>query len=90
MPKRDPRDLNLIADLNLLLDALREEWEFVGGVRGADLIEGSKPLTSKRFTDTVLAREPEIHGNRASWERRVKRRFVQRYGHEVSTRTYRI
>lgn len=90
MPKRDPRDANLMADLDLLLDALRDEWDFLGGLRGADLIEGTKPLTSKRFTEKVLDAEPEIHGNRASWERRVKRRFVQRYGHEVSTRTYRI
>ena len=90
MPKRDPRSADLREDLDLLLDLLRDEWDFTGGVRAADLVQGSKPLTSKRFTDTVLDAEDHIHGNRASWERRVKRRFVQRYGHAVNAREYRV
>ena len=90
MPRRDPRSANLAEDLDLLLDMLRDEWEFEGGLRGADFVDGSRPITSKRFTDRVMAAETQIIGNRASWERRVKRRFVQRYGHEVSPRTHRI
>ena len=90
MPRKDPRSPDLATDLDLLLDMLRDEWEFMGGLRGADFVEGSKPITSKRFTDSVLDAETELSGNRASWERRVKRRFVQRYGHEVSPRTHRV
>ena len=64
-------------DTDLLLDALCADWDFCAGVRGADLVQGAKPLTSKHFTDSVLDAEAELHGPRASWERR----FVQRYGH---------
>jgi hypothetical protein len=89
MSRKDPRDPDLINDLDLLLQALCDEWDFCAGVKGADLVQGSKPLTSKRFTDAVLDAEAELPGNRASWERRVKRRFVQRYGHSVTRREYR-
>lgn len=89
MSRKDPRDPDLIRDLDLLLDALCDEWDFCAGVRGADLVQGAKPLTSKKFTDRVLDAEAELPGNRASWERRVKRRFVQRYGHSVTRREYR-
>ena len=90
MPKRDPRSPDLMEDLDLLLGLLRDEWDFEGGLRSSDLIEGSQSLTSKRFTDTVLDAESVLSGNRASWERRVKRRFVQRYGHEIDRRSYRL
>lgn len=90
MSRKDERNTDLIKDLDLLLDALCAEWDFCAGVRGADLVQGAKPLTSKRFTDAVLDAESEIPGNRASWERRVKRRFVQRYGHSVTRREYRL
>ncbi len=80
----------LAEDLNILLTDLCTEWDFCAGVRAADLLEGSKPLTSKKFTDAVLDAESELPGPRAGWERRIKRKFVQRYGHEVSTKTYSI
>jgi len=44
----------LAEDLNILLTDLCNEWDFCAGVRAADLLEGSKPLTSKKFTDAVL------------------------------------
>ena len=37
-----------------------------------------------------LDAEAELPGPRAGWERRIKRKFVQRYGHEVSTKTYSV
>lgn len=78
----------LAEDLNVLLDDLCSEWDFCAGVRAADILDGAKILTSKVFTDAVLDAEPELPGPRAVWERRIKRKFVQRYGHEVSTKTY--
>ena len=89
MSRKDPRDTDLIRDLDLLLDLLCQEWDFCAGVRGADLVKGDKPLTSKVFTDTVLDAETVLIGPRASWERRIKRRFVQRYSHEITRREYR-
>lgn len=80
----------LAEDINILLDDLCREWDFCAGVRAADLLQGTKPLTSKKFTDAVLDAETVLPGPRAGWERRIKRKFVQRYGHEVSTKTYRV
>lgn len=80
----------LAEDINILLDDLCREWDFCAGVRAADLLQGTKPLTSKKFTDAVLDAEMVLPGPRAGWERRIKRKFVQRYGHEVSTKTYRV
>ena len=71
-----------------LLDALCADWDFCADVREADLVQGAKPLTSKHFTDSVLDAEAELHGPRASWERRIKRRFVQRYGHIITRRDF--
>ena len=89
MPRKDQRAPKLADDVNLLLDALCEEWDFCAGVRAEDLIQGIKPLTSKKFTDAVLDAEAELSGPRAGWERRIKRRFVQRYGHSITVREYR-
>lgn len=89
MSRKDPRDTDLIRDLDLLLDLLCAEWDFCAGVRGADLVKGDKPLTSKFFTDSVLDAETVLVGPRAAWERRIKRRFVQRYSHEITRREYR-
>ncbi len=80
----------LADDINILLDDLCSEWDFCAGVRAADILDGSKLLTSKVFTDAVLDAEAELPGPRASWERRIKRKFVQRYGHEISAKTYSV
>ena len=90
MSRSDERDPDLIKDVNLLLDALCEEWDFCAGVRAEQLIKGIVPLTSKKFTDAVLDAETELPGARAGWERRIKRRFVQRYGHAITRRDYRL
>ena len=90
MPKKTLHHPDLAEDLNLFLEELCEKWDFCAGVRASDLLEGSKPLTSKKFTDAVLDAESVLPGPRTGWERRIKRKFVQRYGHEVSTKTYSI
>lgn len=90
MSRRLDRDPDLVRDVNLLLDALCAEWDFCAGVRAEHLIKGTQPLTSKKFTDAVLDAESELPGARAGWERRIKRRFVQRYGHAISTRDFRL
>ena len=76
-------------DLDLLLDALCDEWDFCAGVRGANLVQGASPSHPKNLR-IQSGRGKRIPGNRASWERRVKRRFVQRYGHSVTRRDYRL
>ena len=80
----------LAEDLNILLTDLCNEWDFCAGVKGEDLVKDGKMLTQKRFTDTVILAEGMNLKSEANWIRRIKRRFVQRYGYEVSPRTWKL
>lgn len=90
MPKKTLYHPNLADDLDILLGELCEEWDFCACVKGEDLIKGGKPLTPKRFTDTVILAEGMSLASEKNWIRRIKRRFKQRYGDEVSERTWQI
>ncbi len=81
---------DLADDLDILLDELCENWDFCAGVKGADLIKEGKMLTSKVFTETVILAEGMKLEDETNWIRRIKRRFVQRYGHEVSEKSWRV
>lgn len=81
---------NLADDLDILLEELCTQWDFCAGLKGADLIKGDKMLTSKIFTETVILAEGMKLQDEKNWIRRIKRRFVQRYGHEVSDRTWQL
>ncbi len=84
------RDENLIVDLNIFLDDLCSEWDFCGGVRAADLMKNVSAIRALDFTRAVLIAEgmkPETHAN---WMRRIKRRFVARYGQSVSIPSHKI
>ena len=79
---------NRADDLGSLLVELCAEWDFCAGVKGADLVKNGKMLTSKVFTETVILAEGMVLKDEKNWIRRIKRRFVQRYGHEVSPQTW--
>jgi len=80
---------DLEQDLNILLEQLCADWDFCAGVTGADLLKDKKkPLTSKTFTDTVILAEGMKLEDAHQWQRRIKRKFVQRYGHEVSVKSW--
>jgi len=81
---------NLADDLDILLGELCTEWDFCAGVKGADLIKNGKMLTSKVFTETVILAEGMTLKDEKNWIRRIKRRFVQRYGHEISESTWKL
>ena len=81
---------NLADDLDILLGELCSEWDFCAGVKGADLIKNGKMLTSKVFTETVILAEGMTLKDEKNWIRRIKRRFVQRYGHEISESTWKL
>lgn len=80
----------LAEDLDILLGELCSEWDFCAGVKGAELVKDGKMLTSKRFTEIVIAAEGMELTAKTNWTRRIKRRFVQRYGHEVSHKTWKL
>ncbi|WP_409432880.1 hypothetical protein ACJ3XI_11825 [Litorimonas sp. RW-G-Af-16] len=84
------RHPDLFGDLDVLLTDLTQEWDLNHGLTAKDLIEGSKPLTSKVFTERVIIADGMKVEDEHHWVRRIKRKFVQRYGHEVSVKTYSI
>ncbi len=81
---------DLLADLNILLEDLTREWDLQHGLTAKDFITGSKPLTSKQFTDRVIIADGMDPAKEHHWVRRIKRKFVQRYGHEVSVKTWQL
>jgi len=89
MPKKTLYHPNLADDLDILLADLCSDWDFCAGVTGEALLnDKKKPLTSKVFTDTVILAEGMKLEDAHQWQRRIKRRFVQRYGHEVNERSW--
>jgi len=73
MPKKTLHHPDLAEDLNLFLEELCEKWDFCAGVKGADLLKDKKkPLTSKRFTDTVILAEGMDLESEHQWQRRIK------------------
>ncbi len=84
------RHPDLEADLDILLGDLRSEWNFEADLTAKSLLDGGKPLTSKVFTEKLILAEGLKIEDETNMIRRVKRKFVQRYGHEVSKKGYRI
>jgi len=80
----------LADDLDILLGQLCTEWDFCAGIKGEDLVKDGKTLTSKAFTETVILAEGMSLAKEKNWIRRIKRRFVQRYGHEVSIKSWKL
>jgi len=78
------RHPDLEADLNILLSDMDTEWNFTAGLTANDLLKSGKPLTSKVFTDSLIRAEGLNPDSETNMVRRVKRKFVQRYGHVVS------
>jgi len=84
------RHPELEADLDILLSDMDTEWNFTAGLKAAEILKDGKPLTSKRFTEALIKAEGLKPEEETNMVRRVKRKFVQRYGHEVSKKTYSI
>ena len=82
------RELKLVDDLDILLSDLCSEWDFCGGVSAVDLVANGKTLRSLDFINAVLKAEGMNPKNDVNWARRIKRKFVQRYGQTVSISTH--
>ena len=81
---------SLAEDLDVFLAELCEDWDFCAGVTGEQLVKTNPLVTPKRFTDTVIVAEGMTLRDEANWLRRIKRRFVQRYGQEVNAKKWNI
>lgn len=70
---------DLAADLDLLLEEIRVEWEFTNTLTGAEMLKGRRDMQSHVFARAIIEAEGMKPDREPSWMRRIKRRFVQRY-----------
>jgi hypothetical protein len=83
--KRKP---DLSNDLDSLLDDLCREWGFCNRLTAADLLTDGTPLGAGEFARAVLQAEGMNSEYETSWMRRIRERFIARYGEFVSPESY--
>ena len=80
---------DLEQDLKAFLHELCDDWDFCAEIKVKDLLLNKyKTLTPKIFADTLIVAEGMNLKTAHHWQRRLKRRFVQRYGNEVNERIW--
>jgi hypothetical protein len=82
------RNADLIEDLNLLLDDFCMQWGFCNRLRAEDVVQPGKVLTGEEFACAVLEAEGMNAEFELGWRRRMRDKFTERYGPEVSLETY--
>ncbi len=88
MPVKQQRAATLAEDLDLLLDELCAKWQYRNELTGAELIAKKSPVTALDFTRAVLVAEGLKPDNEPNLVRQVKRKFVQRYGLQITSEAY--
>jgi predicted RNA-binding protein Jag len=89
MPKKRQYHPDLEQDLKAFLQELCDDWDFCAEIKVKDLLLNKyKTLTPKIFADTLIVAEGMNLKTAHHWQRRLKRRFVQRYGNEVNERIW--
>lgn len=88
MPRKQQRAATLDEDLDMLLDELCAKWNYRNELTGADLIARKSPVTAIDFTRAVLVADGLKPENEPNLVRQIKRKFIQRYGLQVSRETY--
>ena len=88
MPVKQQRAAKLAEDLDLLLEELSAKWNFSNELTGAELIARKSPVTALDFTRAVLVAEGLKPDNEPNLVRQVKRKFVQRYGLQITPEAY--
>ena len=88
MPVKQQRAVTLEEDLDMLLDEVCAKWHYRNELTGTELIARKSPVTAIDFTRAVLVAEGLKPDNEPNLVRQVKRKFIQRYGLEVSPETY--
>ena len=88
MPVKQQRAATLEEDLDMLLDEVCAKWHYRNELTGTELIARKSPVTAIDFTRAVLVAEGLKPDNEPNLVRQVKRKFIQRYGLEVSPETY--
>lgn len=75
-------------DLAIFLQDLCQEWDFCSPLNYKPMIEHGKILRAIDFTHAVLIADGLKPAKAVNWERRIKRKFVARYGQAVSEYSY--
>ena len=88
MPVKQQRAATLDEDLDMFLDELCAKWNYRNELTGAELIARKSPVTALDFTRAVLEAEGLKPDSEHNLVRQIKRKFIQRYGLEVSPETF--
>ncbi|MDH3196385.1 MAG: hypothetical protein OEL78_08745 [Hyphomicrobiales bacterium] len=83
--KRKPA---LSDDLKILLDDLCTQWGFCNHLTAEDLISERQGLTAEAFARAVLRAEGMNPEHEIEWMRRIRAKFIERYGSSVSVKTH--
>ena len=88
MGLKQERADNLADDLDLFLTELADKWNYVNDLRGEDIVAGKLPVTALNFANAILNADGLKPDNEPNLVRQIKRKFIQRYGLQVSPDTY--
>ncbi len=88
MPKKQQRAKTLDEDLDMLLDELCAKWHYRNELSGEELIAKKSPVTAIDFTRAVLEAEGLKPDNEPNLVRQIKRKFIQRYGLQITRKAY--
>jgi len=88
MPVKQQRAATLDEDLDMFLDELCAKWNYRNELTGDELIAKKSPVTAIDFTRAVLEADGLKPDNEPNLVRQIKRKFIQRYGLQVSPETY--
>ena len=84
------RMADLVDDLDLLIGDLCQEWGFCNQLRASELIEDRALLTAEDFACAVLQAEGMNTEFEPGWRRRIRNKFIKRYGSSVSEASYNL
>jgi hypothetical protein len=88
MALKQNRAHDLAEDLDLFLQELADKWNYANDLTGEDIIARKSPVTALDFTRYVLVADGLKPGNKPNLVRQIKRKFIQRYGLQVTPDTY--
>ena len=88
MPIKQQRAATLDEDLDMLLDELCAKWNYRNDLTGAQLIAKKPTVTAIDFARAVLVADGLKPENEPNLVRQIKRKFIQRYGQQVTRETY--
>ncbi len=88
LAQRWKRRDSLIKGINVLLDELCQDWGFCNALTGDQLVTGAKEVSADHFAEAVLTAEGMNPEYQLEWRRRIRTRFIDRYGATISPEIY--